>query len=185
MKLVAEKTWMDPMLPRRALLYFAISRLCFVAAALILFASALAFAQEPAAAPVLLQDDFAQLARVLLESITAGNWGLVAAAAVVLVIYLVRRFGKAVWPASSKVLDQPVVAWALPSVAAVLAAIISAMVGGVPISVGLVLKATLEGLAANGLFVGAKKVAEAKAAGQVAADAVDSPKAAIDAFNKP
>lgn len=162
MKLVAEKVWLEPELPRRALMYFAISRLCFVLAAfLILFAAGIAFAQETTAVP--LQDDAGQLARVLLESITAGNWGLVAAAAVVLVIWLVRRFGKSVFPASSKVLDHPVAAWALPSVAAMLGAVITSAVGGVPLSAGLFVKAALEGLAANGIFNGMKKAAEMKA----------------------
>jgi hypothetical protein len=124
--------------------------------------------------------DFAQLAATLLNGITHGSWGIVASAAIVLVVALVRRFGKALIPAAAPFLDHPVVAWLLPTLAAIAGALLAALGAGQTVSIGLVLSAVVTGLSANGLFVGVKKAQEAAAAGEAAAAKVDGKAAAVD-----
>ena len=133
----------------------------------------LAFAQDVAVPP---GEDLGHLASTLIGAIQSGNWGIVVAAALVLLVSLVRRFGSKV-PFLQKPLSHPVVLWALPTVGSVAGAILTALASGTPLTVGLVLTAIMQGLAAVGLYVGAKKVGEARDAGNAAAGA-DADKAA-------
>ena len=138
----------------------------------------LAFAQDVAAPP---GEDLGHLASTLIGAIQSGNWGIVVAAALVLLVSLVRRFGSKV-PFLQKPLAHPVVLWALPTVGSVAGAILTALASGTPLTVGLVLTAIMQGLAAVGLYVGAKKVGEARDAGNTAATAVDDKAAALKAL---
>lgn len=150
--------------------------------------SFVAFAQDalpaPAAAVTPVADDPTHLAVVLLGAIQAGHWGLVVSAALVLVVALLRRFGRGL-PKVGPLLDHPVVAWALPTVASVGGALVTALVAGSPVSVGLVLSAVVTGLGANALYVGGKKVAEAREAGATAAAGVETKADAVTVLKGP
>lgn len=128
--------------------------------ALLVLAPAVAWAQPAAAPPI--QDDLGSLAELLLQALTGRNWPLLASLAIVLLVALVRRLGSAV-PLLEPVLAHPVVAWLLPTLAAVGATLIAALQSGTPISLSLMLNALVTALAANGLFNGSKKLAEARA----------------------
>lgn len=132
-----------------------------------------------------LADDPHRLALVVLDGVQRGQWGLVVSAVLVGLIFVLRRFGKQLVPALAGFLDHPIVAWALPSTASILGAVVTALVAGTPVSVGLVLSAVITGLTANGLFNGLKQVQEAKAAGQAAAANVDTKAEALNVLKGP
>lgn len=131
-----------------------------------------------------LADDPARLAVTLLTAVQSGQWGLVVSVALVLVVALVRRFGRGL-PKVGPLLDHPVVAWLLPTVASVGGALVTSLVAGAPVSIGLVLSAVVTGLGANALYVGGKKVAEAREAGAAAAAGVTSKAEAVEVLKGP
>lgn len=105
--------------------------------------------------------DYSRLAQAVLEAGTGHQWPLAIALALVLVVSLLRRFGRGL-PYVGAYLDHPLVAFLLPSLAAILGALVTSLAAGQPLSLGVVLSALMTGLASNGLFVGGKKVAESK-----------------------
>lgn len=151
---------------------------------LALFASS-AFADVVTVESVPLADDPHRLAMVVLDGVQRGQWGLVVSAVLVGLIFVLRRFGKQLVPALSGFLDHPIVAWALPSAASVLGAVLTALVAGTPVSVGLVLSAIITGLTANGLFSGLKQVQAAKEAGAEKAAEVDTKAEALNVLKGP
>lgn len=162
-------------------------------AALFLLAATLGalsvLAQEASPSPeaamvVPLSDDPARLALVLLDGVQRGQWGLVVSGVLVLVVFVLRRFGKGI-PKVGPLLEHPVVAWTLPTIAAVLGAVMTSLVAGTPVSVGLVLSAIITGLTANGLYNGAKQAREAKEAGAAKAAAVATKADAVNVLKGP
>ncbi len=147
------------------------------------FMAANAFAQDAMVESVPLAEDPHRLALVLLDGINGSNWGIVVSAVLVGLVWALRRFGKQLVPALAPFLDHPVVAWTLPSLAAILGAILTSLVAGTPISVGLVVTAIITGLTANGMFNGMRQVAQAK--GAKAAGEVDTKAEAVNVLKGP
>lgn len=142
-----------------------------------------AFAQQALESPET-GDDLAKLAATLIDGVSKGHWGLVVSVVLVLIVSLVRRFGRNI-PKVGPLLDHPIVAWALPTVASVGGALVTSLVAGSTVSVGLVLSAIVTGLTSNALYVGGKKVAEAREAGQAAAAEVTDKAAAVTVLRGP
>lgn len=152
----------------------------------------LIFGQTDAAAALALTDDPAKLAQILIDGVAAGNWWLIVAPALTLLIWAVRTYGPKLFPKAEGFLTHPVVSFALPVVIAILGGLITAAIAG-PMSGAIVLGIVLAGLkvAAGSIttYVGAKKVAEAreaKAEAKAQAETkVDSVPKAVDELNKP
>lgn len=144
----------------------------------------LAFAQEPV--PVFMadpstlpvQDNPAALAQFILDAIASKQWWVVASAGVLLITWGVRNFGVKLFPKLQGFLEHPVVSWAMPSVLALIGGIVVTLTSGKPVValdlVGEVLKVAFGAIA---MFVGAKKIAEARADGKAAAAAAVTDKA--------
>ena len=154
------------------------------------FISTHAFGQDPApsapavaapAVPVVSADtDPSQLAIYVLDAITHKNWGLLASLALVGIVMLLRMFGKKISPKLGEVMDNPIVAFALPSIASSAGAIATSLIAGKSIDFGLVLAAISHGLIANAMYVGGKKIQEAKELGAAKAAAVETKADAVD-----
>lgn len=142
--------------------------------------------------PLAVTDDPAQLAQLLIDGIAHGNWWLIAAPALTLLIWALRKYGPKFFPKSEAFLTHPVVSFLLPVVVAVLGGIITAAVAG-PVSGTVVLGVVLASLKVSAgsitAYVGAKKVGEARDAKEEAKAAeqakVDSVVKAVDELNKP
>jgi len=136
------------------------------------FTARLVFAQDPAA-PAEPSLDVSQLATIAHDAIAKGHWGLLVAVVLVFLVWAVRKFGGR-FDKLKPVINHPVVAWALPTLASVGGMAVTTLAAGKPLSLALFMQALVEGLAAVGVFIGAKKVQEAAAAGKAAAGAVDT-----------
>lgn len=137
------------------------------------------------AGDVKLQDDGSQLALLALQFAAAGMWGPFAAIALAFLIWAVRKWGKALFPKGAVFFDQPIIAAALPTVAAIAVDVALALKAGTPLSVALFMRSIGLGLAANGAFNVAMKLREQRAiaAGTKAAGTVTDRKSAADALN--
>jgi len=165
----------------------AFERLAFGLAALliwavVLFLSRAAFAQDVAPAPAG-PDPLVQLLVDLIAKIRGGHYGVAVAMGIVGVTQAVRRFGSKI-PFLKKPLENPIVLWALPTAGSLAAMVVTSLTAGVPIDVGMIVMAVMEGLTAVGLYVGMKKIAEAKEAGKTAAAAVDTKPEALGELAK-
>jgi hypothetical protein len=116
------------------------------------------------------QDNPAALAQFILDAIAGKQWWVVASAGVLLITWAVRNFGVKLFPKLAAFLHEPVVSWALPSVLSLIAGVTLALTSGKPIVIvdliGEVLKVAFGAIA---MYVGAKKIAEARAEGKAAA----------------
>lgn len=175
MKLTAEKTWINPSAPRRALLYFALARLSFAAAFVCFFAAGLAFAQEAAAAPDPAAVDPMLLVKGIVDAVQNGNGWLAAGPALTLVVFLLRKYDTKIpkiGPAIDKFLNQPLVAFLLPVGLSAITGLFSALATGSPIVPALLTALKVAGAAVL-TFLMAKNAAEqvkgAKAEGVTAA----------------
>lgn len=178
MKLIAEKVWIDPSLPRRALMYFAISRLSFVVAlGCFLFAGvAFAFTVPDGGAPPGDIDVFAML-KLILDAVENGNWWLAAGPALTLAVFFLRKYDTKIpkiGPAIDRFLNQPLVAFALPVVLSALTGLFSALATGTPVVPALLAALKVAGTAVM-TFLLAKNAAE-----QVKGAKADGAKAAAD-----
>lgn len=142
-----------------------------VSMALMVFWARGAFAQDVAAPPT--PDPLAQLLVDLIGRIRSGHYGVAIALGIVGVTQVVRRFGSKI-PFLEKPLQNPVVLWALPTAGSLAAMVVTTLTAGVPIDFGMIVTAVMEGLTAVGLYVGMKKIAEAKEVGKAAGAAVDT-----------
>lgn len=115
--------------------------------------------------------DLATFARLLLEAVQSGRWGIVASLVVVGLVFLLRTYGAKLWPALGGKVAPPVLA----IVGSVAGAILTALVAGQPITAGLVLQALLVGFGGIGVFSAQKNILQARAAGKAAAAAVLTP----------
>lgn len=147
----------------------------------VFFTARLALGQDVIAAPPA-PDPLVQLLVDLIARIRSGHYGVAVALAIVGVTQVVRRFGSKI-PFLKGPLENPVVLWALPTAGSLAAMVVTTLTAGVPVDVGMIATAIMEGLAAVGLYVGAKKIAEAKEAGKTAADAVTDKPAAVAAIS--
>jgi hypothetical protein len=156
-----------------ALLHLALAQLSFFAAGIILFASALAFAQDgaPAAAEV----DPLALVKLTIDGVQNGNGWLAAGPALTLVVFLVRKYDKLIPIVGLKIdafLNQPLVAFALPVALSALTGLCSALAAHQPIVPALLAALKVAGAAVL-TFLMAKNAAEqvkaAQAKGEVAA----------------
>lgn len=141
----------------------------------VFFVARLAFAQDVAPAPVPAAgpDPLVQLLVDLIAKIRGGHYGVAVAMGIVGVTQVVRRFGSKI-SFLKKPLENPIVLWALPTAGSLAAMVITTLTAGVPIDLGMIVTAIMEGLTAVGLYVGLKKIAEAKEIGTAAAAAVDT-----------
>jgi hypothetical protein len=161
MKLTGEKAWLDPAVPRRALMYFAVARLSFFAAFVCFFAAGIAFAQEgtPSAAPDV---DVLALVKLIVDAVQNGNGWLAAGPALTLAVFLLRKYDTKipkVGPAIDKFLNQPLVAFALPVVLSALTGLFGALATGQPIAPALLAAVKVAGTAVM-TFLLAKNTAE-------------------------
>jgi hypothetical protein len=98
-----------------AFLHLALAQFSFIAAGVILFASALAFAQD--AAPMAADVDPLALVKLIIDAVQNGNGWLAAGPALTLVVFLVRKYDKLIPVVGLKLdafLNQPLVAFLLP-----------------------------------------------------------------------
>lgn len=131
-------------------------------------------------AGIVLSDDPAALAQMIIDAIATKQWWVVASAAVLLLTWALRSFGSKISPKISAFLMNPIVSWALPSVLALLGGVTVTLVSHKPLVaatlIGEVLKVSFGAIA---MYVGAKKIAEARSAGATAAGAVTTKADAI------
>ncbi len=126
----------------------------------------------------------------LVNAAHTHKWGLVLAIAVGVLSKVLVWAGRKFDPTSTiggpvhKILDLPGVAWALPMVGSVAAMIGTSLAAGAPIDVNAIADAVLIGLAAGGWTTKKEQVAQAVAAGTVAANDVATKEAAIQAIKK-
>lgn len=151
----------------------ALSVLTLLVGLAVFFAARLAVAQDVAPAPAAGPDPLVQLLVDLIAKIRGGHYGVAVAMGIVGVTQVVRRFGAKI-PFLKKPLENPIVLWALPTAGSLAAMVITTLTAGVPIDLGMIVTAIMEGLTAVGLYVGMKKIAEAKEAGKTAAAAVET-----------
>lgn len=144
-------------------------------------------------------DSLEAFAKILFEAITSGNWTVVAAAALVLVVAVVRIYGKKLQDAlpDSNPLDKGLTflfsttwgGWILNILTAIAGALASALLASAPITWGLVGAAIVTALSGAALWELLKDILnafakkQAQIAGQKAADAVKTPSDAVKAIN--
>lgn len=121
-----------------------------------------------------LNPDIAQLLSLLGQGAASKNYGLVAVAALIGTVYLVRKFlvprlpdGKA-----KAFLSSSSGGWVLNAVASVAGALATSLIAGAPVTVSVILAAVVTALAGAGAVEAVKDFAPAKKAGQ---DAAKSP----------
>ena len=142
--------------------------------ALFLF-PALAFAQDAGVTPdggvaLTLSDDPAQQAQMIIDAIAHKQWWMVASVGVLFVTWAIRNPLASLSPKLQAALQNPIVSWALPTVVATAGAVTTTLVAGQPLNFGTLAPEILKvAFGAIGLYMGAKKVAEARAAGAAAA----------------
>jgi hypothetical protein len=122
--------------------------------------------------------DGGKLAELLLNAINAKNWALVTVVGLVLVVWITRKYGSKWFP----VLEKPWASVALAFGYAMGAALLTALVAGTPMSLGLIATSILTALAAMGTWSGSKALAES--AGYNAANKVNDTKDAIKTIGK-
>lgn len=96
------------------------------------------------------------------------QWGFVGFAFLIILVSMVRHFGRRVSPKLGVFLDNPIVAWLLPTAISMLGAVLGSLLAGQPIQAALLAGVNTAALAIA-TFVGVKKVQEAKANGRAAA----------------
>jgi hypothetical protein len=124
------------------------------------------------------------LARIAYDAVVAGHWWLLASVVILAAVWVLREYGgklPVVGPKLAPVLAHPVVAWALPTVVAALAALVLALVAGQPAGAAL-LAALKVAMGAVFAYVGAKKVLEAQKLGAIAAGEVKTGEDALKAM---
>lgn len=136
------------------------------------------------------EDDVTHLAQQLFAAITSGNWWLAAAVGVLLLVVALRsQVVRKLLPAKlAEMLDHPVVAFSLPLLTALGLGLATAAVAGpvtAPVLVAVVLGALKVSMGAITTYVGAKKVAEARAEAKEKAAAVDTKTEAIAELRGP
>lgn len=149
-----------------------------------LFAPLTVLAQSVMDAPPL-GDDVGQLAGAVLTGVDKGEWGLVAAAGVVLLVLGVRKFGAQLFPSLAPILASKYAGPALAVVGSTAGAILTALMAGQGVTPGLILKAVFIGVTGIGIHSGAKNIAEARAAGKAAAAEIRTDEDAANTLRLP
>lgn len=121
------------------------------------------------------------------DNIIKGDFWPVLGPLVVLAVWLFKKFDQdipKVGPAISKFMDQPVVSFSLPFVFSAAGGLGTAMAAGLPAkqTLAIVMKVAME---ATVLYVGGKKAAEQKNAGQAEAATVTDKASAVEELKKP
>lgn len=134
--------------------------------------------------------DVTHLAQQLLAGITSGNWWLVAAVGVLLLVAALRSgAARKLLPAkAAELLDHPVVAFSMPLLTALGLGLATAAVAGpvtAPVLVAVVLGALKVSMGAITTYVGAKKLAEARADAKEKSAAVDTKTEAVAELRGP
>ena len=135
--------------------------------------------------PIINDPDVINIARVVWDAVTSKqqSWGwMLAAGLVVLIVMGLRsKFVRRLLPAKvGGWLDNPIVAWTLPSLVGMAGSVLNALVAGMPLMVALNEGAKV-GVAAIASYVGGKKIAEARANARAKAKAeIDSKDEAIE-----
>lgn len=111
------------------------------------------------------------LATTLYNAIVHKQWWILAAAAVLGIVYLMRKYGGLIHGKVGAFLQNPIVSWLLPVLVACVGEILTALLAGKPITDGL--EAAFK-IAATAVFayVGKKQIAEHVEASKAAAVAV-------------
>ncbi len=114
------------------------------------------------------ESDPLNLAAEMYRAIVSGQWWMAASVAVVFLVWILRKFGARIFPKLQPALANPVVSFALPTLAAMAGAVTTSLASGMPIKPALLagLKVALGAVFA---YVGMKKVDEARTAGKEAA----------------
>lgn len=137
----------------------------------------------PAAEP-----DVANIAAQVLDGIQNKNWWLVAGAAVILVVWVMRTQVIKVWPKLGEFLQHPVVSVLLPILVAAGGGLATAAAAG-PVNgtvvLGILMAALKVGFTGISGYVAAKKIAEAKEDGAAAAGEVKTIGDAKAVFSEP
>lgn len=134
--------------------------------------------------------DVTHLAQQLLAGITSGNWWLVAAVGVLLLVAALRSgvARKLLPEKTAELLDHPVVAFSLPLLTALGLGLATAAVAGpvtAPVLVAVALGALKVSMGAITTYVGAKKVAEARADAKEKSATVDTKAEAVAELRGP
>lgn len=118
------------------------------------------------------------------QGVTQGHWGWVAAGAVVLIVYGIRKYGAYIPKVGPYLATHPVIGLCLPFVVASLFAMLNAMMAGQPMSAALLAGGDVALKAIVG-YVGLKKVGEARTFSvAAAADAIPDKEAALKALDE-
>jgi len=144
--------------------------------------------------------DIEKIAKVFFEAVQSGNWTVVAAAALVLVVAIIRIHGQKVRGAlpDENILDKALTwlleskpgGWVLNVLTAISGALATALLAGAPITWAIVKGALLTALSGAALWELAKDVLgwwtakKALEAGAAAAGAIKTSKQALDAVNE-
>lgn len=126
-----------------------------------------------------------QIALSILDAIQHKNWGALISLVIIALVFLVRYLGDKMPDKVGAFLNHPVVAWALPSVVSTAGALATSFLAGTGFSLPLLISAVSKGLMANALYVGAKKVAEAKEISAAKAATVETKADAVDVLKGP
>lgn len=110
-------------------------------------------------------DNFDAILRLVVDGVSTGQpASVVVPGLLVLLVHLLRMgvgaFGER-FPKLQAVFSHPFALWLLPTLVSVAGAILTVTVAGLPVTVAVVVKAVLLGLAANGTFNGIRKAQEA------------------------
>lgn len=107
-------------------------------------------------------DDLAKLALTAIDAIRSGNWWLLASLALSVVLACVRKFGPGIlaskWPAGAAWIKSDVGGAVLVLGLGMVGGITTALVGGAPIGMALILDAVKVSLGSAGGFVVVKKL---------------------------
>lgn len=126
------------------------------------------------------QEAFAQL---LFKRVVDGDWALVVVMGLILVVEFIRRYGGRLIPKLQPFLEKGGVVWLLAVLSGTAGALGNALLAGSPLTVTLLSKGILMGLAATGLVRGGQLAAKAKqnadAAGAEAGAAITTREEAV------
>lgn len=122
--------------------------------------------------------DGGKLAELLLNAINAKNWSLVIVVSVVLMTWVARKYGSRFIPA----LEKPWAGVVLAFLLSVGGGLITTLVAGAPLTIGLFLSSVLTALASMGTWSGSKALAEG--AGFNAANKIKNGDDAANALGK-